>query len=156
MNAKGVTAVLLLSCPDQKGLVAAVSDFLYRNDGNIIHADQHTDAEEGIFLQRVEWELEGFGIARAEIAGAFRPIAERLGMTRSLHFSDYVPRIAVFASRQPHCMVHLRAPRPPRLPPAPPAEGALLAAPRLGWAAIGPLVPVPGPAVPRHHHRYRE
>ncbi|MCH7580868.1 MAG: ACT domain-containing protein, partial [Chloroflexi bacterium] len=55
-----VTAVLLLSCADQKGLVAAVSDFLYQNQGNIIHADQHTDQEEDIFLQRVEWELEGF------------------------------------------------------------------------------------------------
>jgi len=109
MNAKGVTAVLLLSCPDQKGLVAAVSDFLYRSDGNIIHADQHTDAEEGIFLQRVEWELEGFGIPRAQIGGAFRPIAERFGMTWSLHFSDYVPRIAVFVSRQPHCMYDLLA-----------------------------------------------
>ncbi len=50
MNEEGVTAVLLLSCPDQKGLVAAVSDFLYRNNGNIIHADQHTDQEEGIFF----------------------------------------------------------------------------------------------------------
>ncbi len=107
MSAKGVTAVLLLSCPDQKGLVASVSDFLYRNDGNIIHADQHTDAEEGIFLQRVEWELEGFGIPRAEIAEAFRPIAERFGMTWSLHFSDYVPRIAVFVSREAHCVYDL-------------------------------------------------
>jgi formyltetrahydrofolate deformylase len=111
MNAKGVTAVLLLSCPDQKGLVASVSDFLYRNDGNIIHADQHTDAEEGIFLQRVEWELEGFTIPRAEIAEAFRPIAERFGMTWSLHFSDYVPRIAVFVSREAHCMYDLLARR---------------------------------------------
>ena len=111
MNAKAVTAVLLLSCPDQKGLVASVSDFLYRNDGNIIHADQHTDAEEGIFLQRVEWELEGFAIPRAKIAEAFRPIAGRFGMTWSLHFSDYVPRIAVFASRQPHCMYDLLARR---------------------------------------------
>jgi formyltetrahydrofolate deformylase len=111
MSAKGVTAVLLLSCPDQKGLVAAVSDFLYRNDGNIIHADQHTDAEEGIFLQRVEWELEGFGIPRAEIAEAFRLIAERFGMTWSLHFSDYVPRIAVFVSREAHCMYDLLARR---------------------------------------------
>ena len=54
-----VTATLLISCRDQKGLVAAVSDFLYRNDGNIIHADQHTDLEEGVFVQRVEWELRG-------------------------------------------------------------------------------------------------
>ena len=54
--------MLLLSCRDQKGLVAAVSDFLYRNNGNIVHADQHTDREEGVFLQRVEWELAGFGV----------------------------------------------------------------------------------------------
>jgi formyltetrahydrofolate deformylase len=109
MNDQAITAVLLLSCPDQKGLVASVSDFLYRNDGNIIHADQHTDAEEGIFLQRVEWELAGFRIPREEIAEAFRPIAERFDMTWSLHFSDYVPRIAVFVSKLAHCMYDLLA-----------------------------------------------
>lgn len=109
MNDKAVTAVLLLSCPDQKGLVASVSDFLYRNDGNIIHADQHTDAEEGIFLQRVEWELAAFRIPREEIGEAFRPIAERFAMTWSLHYSDYVPRIAVFVSKQAHCMYDLLA-----------------------------------------------
>ncbi len=111
MNDKGVTAVLLLSCPDQKGLVASVSDFLYRNDGNIIHADQHTDPEEGIFLQRVEWELAGFRIPREEIGEAFRPIADRFGMTWDLRFSDYVPRIAVFVSKQAHCMYDLLARR---------------------------------------------
>ncbi|MEE8347687.1 MAG: formyltetrahydrofolate deformylase [Dehalococcoidia bacterium] len=109
MNDKAVTAVLLLSCPDQKGLVASVSDFLYRNDGNIIHADQHTDAEEGIFLQRVEWELSGFAIPRDGIAEAFRPVADRFGMTWSLHFSDFRPRIAVFVSKQAHCMYDLMA-----------------------------------------------
>ncbi len=109
MNDERLTAVLLLSCPDQKGLVASVSDFLYRNDGNIVHADQHTDAEEGVFLQRVEWELEGFRIPRREIGEAFRPIAERFGMTWDLRFSDYVPRIAVFVSKQAHCMYDLLA-----------------------------------------------
>jgi len=109
MNETNVTAVLLLTCPDQKGLVASVSDFLYRNDGNIIHADQHTDAEEGIFLQRVEWELAGFQVPREEIGEAFRPIAERFGMTWRLHFSDYLPRIAVFVSKQAHCMYDLLA-----------------------------------------------
>jgi formyltetrahydrofolate deformylase len=120
-----VTATLLISCRDQKGLVAAVSDFLYRNNGNIIHADQHTDTsahsarsgqvslntdqEEGVFLQRVEWELRDFAIERDEIAQAFRPIAERFGMTWSLRFSDYVPRIAVFVSKLPHCMYDLLA-----------------------------------------------
>ena len=109
MSDEPVTATLLLSCPDQKGLVAAVSDFLYRHDGNIIHADQHTDREEGVFLQRVEWELASFGVARDEIGPAFEPIAQRFGMAWSLHFSDYVPRLALFASKLPHCLYDVLA-----------------------------------------------
>ena len=101
------TAVLLLSCRDRKGLVAATSDFIYQNNGNIVHADQHVDAEQGIFLQRVEWDLGGFGIPRAELAGAFRPIAEKLGMHWELRFSDYVPRIAIFVSKLEHCLYDL-------------------------------------------------
>jgi len=104
-----VTATLLISCRDQKGLVAAVSDFLYRHNGNIIHADQHTDQEEAVFLQRVEWELQDFAVKREEIGDAFRPIAERFGMSWSLRFSDYVPRVAVFVSKLPHCMYDLLA-----------------------------------------------
>jgi formyltetrahydrofolate deformylase len=101
------TAVLLLSCRDQKGLVAATSDFIYRNDGNIVHADQHVDAEAGLFLQRIEWELAGFGIDRAGLADAFRPIAEKFGMQWELHFSDYVPRVAIFVSKLEHCLSDL-------------------------------------------------
>jgi formyltetrahydrofolate deformylase len=104
-----LTAVLLLSCRDQKGLVAAVSDFLYRHNGNIVHADQHTDHEEGVFLQRVEWELEHFTLGRDDIGQAFSPIAERFGMTWRLRFSDYVPRIAILVSKMPHCLYDLLA-----------------------------------------------
>ena len=107
MDDKGVTAVLLISCPDQRGVVAAVSDFIYRNDGNIIHADQHTDQEEHIFLQRVEWELDGFRIPRREIADAFRPLTDRFGMAWDLRFSDYVSRMAVFVSKMDHCLYDL-------------------------------------------------
>ena len=103
------TAVLLLSCPDQRGLVAAVSDFLYRHHGNIVHADQHTDRERGLFVQRVEWELAGFDIARDDIAGAFRPLAERFAMDWSLRFSDHVPRLALMVSKLPHCLYDLLA-----------------------------------------------
>ncbi len=109
MSDQTTTAVLLLSCPDQKGLVAAVSGFLYQNQGNIIHADQHTDQEEGVFLQRVEWELEGFSVPREGIEAAFRPIADRFGMTWNLSFSDAVPRIAIFVSKLPHCLYDLLA-----------------------------------------------
>jgi len=105
----GVTAVLLLSCRDQKGLVATVSDFLYRHDGNIVHADQHTDHEEGVFLQRVEWQLDGFAVPRDGIADAFRPIAERFGMTWSLRFSDEIPRVAILVSKLHHCLFDLLA-----------------------------------------------
>ena len=101
------SAVLLLSCRDQKGLVAATSDFIYRNDGNIVHADQHVDAEAGLFLQRIEWELGGFRIERAGLADAFRPIAEKFGMQWELHFSDYVPRVAIFVSKLEHCLSDL-------------------------------------------------
>jgi formyltetrahydrofolate deformylase len=103
------TAVLLLSCRDQRGLVAAVSDFLFRHQGNIVHADQHTDRERGLFVQRVEWELAGFDIARADIAGAFRPIAERFEMDWSLRFSDHLPRLALLVSKLPHCLYDLLA-----------------------------------------------
>jgi formyltetrahydrofolate deformylase len=109
MPDRPVTATLLLSCPDQKGLVAAVSAFIYENDGNIIHADQHTDQEERVFVQRVEWMLDGFGVGRDGIAGAFAPIAERFGMQWRLRFSDAVPRMAVFVSRQAHCLYDLLA-----------------------------------------------
>ena len=109
MSDERVTAVLLLSCRDQKGLVAAVSDFLYANNGNIIHADQHTDLEEGVFLQRVEWELADFAIQRDDIRAAFEPIARRFDMAWRLLFSDYTPRIALFVSKLPHCMYDLLA-----------------------------------------------
>jgi len=109
MPEQTLTATLLISCRDQKGLVAAVSDFLFRHDGNIIHADQHTDLEESIFLQRVEWELDGFGVPRDGVAEAFAPIAERFGMNWSLHFSDYVPRMALFTSKLQHCLYDILA-----------------------------------------------
>ncbi len=106
---ESVTATLLLSCPDRKGIVAEVADFVYRYNGNIVHADQHTDKAQGIFLQRVEWELKDFLIGRDEFADAFRPLARKFDLEWRLHFSDEVPRVAVFVSRQAHCMYDLFA-----------------------------------------------
>ena len=107
MNHKNVTAVLLLSCPDRKGLVAGVSTFLYHNNGNIIHADQHTDMEKGIFLQRVEWELKDFKIPRDKIGEAFKPLANKFNMKWHLRFSDNTSRMAIFVSKEEHCMYEL-------------------------------------------------
>ncbi|MEO3705331.1 formyltetrahydrofolate deformylase [Trichormus azollae] len=101
------TATLLISCPDQRGLVAKIANFIYSNGGNIIHADQHTDFEAGLFLTRIEWLLEGFNLPRDFIGTAFNAIAEPLGAKWELHFSDTVPRLAIWVSRQDHCLFDL-------------------------------------------------
>jgi len=98
------TAVLLISCPDQRGIVAATAEFIAGHQGNIIHTEQHTDSLEGAFFQRVEFELDGLDIGRDQIEDAFADVAQRFSMTTSLHFSDTPARIAVLASRQPHCL----------------------------------------------------
>lgn len=101
------TAVLLVSCPDQKGLVAKIANFIYANGGNVIHADQHTDAAAGLFLMRVEWELEGFNLPQKVIAPAFQAIAQPLGATWQLHFSNTLPRMAIWVGKQDHCLYDL-------------------------------------------------
>ncbi|MBW4564599.1 MAG: formyltetrahydrofolate deformylase [Mojavia pulchra JT2-VF2] len=101
------TATLLISCPDQRGLVAKIANFIYANGGNIIHADQHTDFAAGLFLTRIEWQLEGFNLPRDLIGPAFNAIAQPLGAKWELHFSDTVPRIAIWVSRQDHCLFDL-------------------------------------------------
>jgi len=101
------TATLLINCPDRKGLVAAIADFLYRHDANIVHADQHQDAENNLFLMRVEWDLNGFGIAPEDFAAHFAPIAERFEMEWQLKLSQQRPRMAIMVSHYDHCLVDL-------------------------------------------------
>ncbi|HPR15899.1 MAG TPA: formyltetrahydrofolate deformylase [Smithella sp.] len=99
-----VNAVLLLSCADSKGLVARISDFIFRFDGNIVHADQYTAKAEKLFFMRVEWDLNGFALDRDDIPVAFAPLAKQYQMKWDLHFTDYVPRAAIFVSRHLHCL----------------------------------------------------
>jgi formyltetrahydrofolate deformylase len=101
------TATLLISCPDQKGLVAKIANFIYSNGGNIIHADQHTDFAAGLFLTRLEWQLNGFNLPRELIGPAFNAIAQPLQAEWQLHFSDTIPRIAIWVSQQDHCLLDL-------------------------------------------------
>lgn len=98
------SAILLISCPDRHGLVAAITDFIAQYNGNILHLDQHVDGQESIFFMRVEWDLSAFEMPRDQIQAAFRPIAERFNMTWRLRFSDEVQRMAVFVSKQSHCL----------------------------------------------------
>jgi formyltetrahydrofolate deformylase len=99
-----LSATLLISCPDQKGLVAAVTDFIFTNGGNILHLDQHVDAEASVFFMRVEWDMRGFIIQRHELPSAFDFVARRFNMQWELYFSDVAPRMAVFVSKQSHCL----------------------------------------------------
>jgi formyltetrahydrofolate deformylase len=101
------TATLLVSCPDRRGLVAKIANFIYANGGNIIHADQHTDFAAGLFLTRIEWQLEDFNLPRELIGPAFNAIAQPLQANWQLHFSDTVPRIAIWVSKQDHCLFDL-------------------------------------------------
>ncbi len=107
LTPKKETAALLLSCPDQKGIVAEISSFIYQYNGNIIHSDQHTDFETNTFFMRIEWELEGFQIPSNKIGDAFSLIAGKFKMDWSLHFSTTIPRLAVMVSQLDHCLFEI-------------------------------------------------
>ena len=104
MNEPLGTGILLISCPDRRGLVAGVSDFLFSHGANILHADQHTDQEEGIFLQRVEFELDGMDVPPEDVAMAFASVADRFGMRWMHRRSLDRPRVALLVSSEPHCL----------------------------------------------------
>jgi len=101
------TATLLINCPDRKGLVAAIADFLYRHNANILHADQHQDAEQNLFLMRVEWDLTRFALDPRQFEQAFAPIAEKFEMHWQLKLASRKPRIAIFVSKYDHCLTDL-------------------------------------------------
>lgn len=102
--AESPTAILLIRCPDQHGLVARTAQFVAERNGNVVHADHHIDRATGLFLMRMEWELDGFEVARECIADAFAPLATRIGATWRLHFSDHIRRVAIWVTKQDHCL----------------------------------------------------
>lgn len=101
------TAVLLVQCPDQKGLDATLADFIYRHDGNIVHFEQHQAGDEGHYLARVEWDLDGFRLPLADFSNAFAPVAQQFSMQWRLAESARRPRVAIFVSKYDHCLVDL-------------------------------------------------
>jgi len=111
------SAVLLIDCPDRKGLVARVSGLLYEHGANILHADQHIDHEMGLFFMRVEWDLNGsaeehaapnaLGFDLEAFKAAYAPMAAELGMRWQLTSSARRPRMALFCSQYLHCVADL-------------------------------------------------
>jgi formyltetrahydrofolate deformylase len=101
------SATLLITCPDAKGIVAAIADFLYQHNANILHADQHQDAENSLFLMRVEWDLKDFSLDEASFAQAFEVIAKTYKMAWELKLSKDKPCMAVMVSQYDHCLADL-------------------------------------------------
>ena len=105
LREKKNTAILLIHCPDRQGILATVTEFLNKNNGNIIYLDQYVDRAQKIFYTRVEWELEGFAIPAGKIGEYFDTlIASKLDMNWKLYFSEEIPRMAIFVSKMSHCL----------------------------------------------------
>ncbi len=98
---------LLVSCPDKKGLIAAVSQFIAMHDGNILSADQYVGEDSATFFMRLEIEGEGFGLERDEFAAAFAPLARQHEMEWSLSYTDAPKRMAILVSKYDHCLTDL-------------------------------------------------
>jgi formyltetrahydrofolate deformylase len=99
------SAILLIHCPDRMGLVSNVTEFIFKNNGNVLYLDQHVDPQAQVFFMRVEWDLANFTIPDDKIGEYFSVlIADRLEMQWTLHFSDEIPRMALFVSKLPHCL----------------------------------------------------
>ena len=99
------SAILLVYCADRKGLIASVTEFIYRSNGNIIRLDQHVDSKKRIFFMRAEWDLNNTNLPVEELGVRFQAeIAEKFGMQWKLYFSDETHRIAVFVSKLSHCL----------------------------------------------------
>jgi len=104
------SAILLIHCPDKPGIVVTVTEFIFKNGGNILYLDQHVDSERGVFFMRVEWSLDQFAIKREKIAEYFETlVASRYEMTSQLYFSDSKVRMALFVSKMSHCFYDLLA-----------------------------------------------
>ncbi len=101
----GASAILLIHCPDNKGIVATVSEFIFKNNGNITYLDQHVDIHLKVFFMRIEWELEEFIIPHDKIEEYFETlIAKKYAMKWQLYFSRDLPRMAIFVSKMSHCL----------------------------------------------------
>lgn len=101
------SAILLIRCPDRKGLNATIADFIYRQGGNILHFEQHQADEERYYLARIEWDLNGFQLDLKDFPEKFAPIAEKFSMKWRIALSSHRPRVAIFVSKQDHCLVDL-------------------------------------------------
>jgi formyltetrahydrofolate deformylase len=101
------SAILLVQCPDRKGLDAAIADFIYWHGGDILHFEQHQAGRERFYLARIEWDLTGFEFDLKDFPKWFTPIAEEFSIRWRITTSSHRPRVAIFVSKYDHCLVDL-------------------------------------------------
>lgn len=105
------TATLLFYCDDKPGILANITEYINRHNGNIIHLDQHVDSEEKLFYIRIEWEIDQFDIPRHEIQEELDNLFSEkdYSLVFDLYFSDASPRMAIFVSKMSHCLYDILA-----------------------------------------------
>jgi formyltetrahydrofolate deformylase len=101
------TVILLLQCPVQKGLDAAIADFIYWHGGDILHFEQYQAGEERFYLARVEWALAGFTFDLKDFPKHFASVAQEFKIQWRVTTSNHRPRVAIFVSKYDHCLVDL-------------------------------------------------
>ncbi|KAJ3153132.1 hypothetical protein HDU89_000760 [Geranomyces variabilis] len=101
------TAILLIVCRDTPGIVASLTGFILENRGNLSDCDFHNDAESQMFLGRLEWKFDDSALTRDDLRSRLSTVCSRYDGRFELHFSDVKQRIAVFCSKQDHCLLDL-------------------------------------------------
>ena len=99
--------ILRTVCPDQPGLVCKLTSWIFSFGGNIKHSDHHTDQDAGLFLSRIEWSIDRFPINKLEIFEGFQKIAHTINAKFTINYSDEIPNVAIFVSKQNHCLIDL-------------------------------------------------
>jgi len=101
-------ARMLISCPDRPGIVAAVSRFLYEHGANIVQSDQYTmDPAGGMFFIRIEFDLERLEERLPELERDFAATAAPFAMDWKIHLASRKKKLAVFVSKEEHCLLEL-------------------------------------------------
>lgn len=97
-------ATLLLSCPDQKGLVARISQFIFQHGGNILNLDEHAEREENMFFTRIEWDTSEVKLSQSEFENEFAKLASEISADWKIRYSNCKQKLAIFVSKYEHCI----------------------------------------------------
>ncbi len=99
--------VFLIDCPDQKGLVARISNFFYQRGFNILHCQQHSNVKENHYFMRIKLDMAGLTTSRKALEEEFAQLAEPLNMRWTVHYADLMYRVAILVTRTSHCLYDL-------------------------------------------------